>query len=258
MGLGHWIGGALGFLTGSGPLSVLAGIVLGGLVQSFFNNDTTKRTHTEYSPEEQRNGFLFSLLVLSAYVVQADGRVMHSEMEVLRGFLRHNFGEQAVTEGEDIVRRLFAQRKEMESREGNAAYEQLIQNSCQEIASAMSYEQRLQLLDFLCQIAKADGQVHPDEVAAVKRVAAALRVAESEIDSLLNLGGNTLEAAYAVLEVAPAATDEEVRRAYKRLALQHHPDKVATLGEDVRRAAERKFQELGEAKERVYKARGMK
>ena len=50
----------------------------------------------------------------------------------------------------------------------------------------------------------------------------------------------------------------EVKRAYKRLALQHHPDRVAALGDDVRKAAERKFQEIGEAKEKIYKARGMK
>ena len=67
-----------------------------------------------------------------------------------------------------------------------------------------------------------------------------------------------LEEAYKVLEVEPTATDDEVRAAYRRLALKHHPDRVATLGEDIRKAAEEKFQSINNAKERIYKARGMK
>ena len=79
-----------------------------------------------------------------------------------------------------------------------------------------------------------------------------------ESDSLLNLQGNSLEDAYKVLEVDPNATDDEVRSAYRRMAVKHHPDKVASLGEDIRQAANEKFQRINEAKERIYKARGMK
>lgn len=75
---------------------------------------------------------------------------------------------------------------------------------------------------------------------------------------MLNLKGESLSDAYKVLEIEPSATDEEVRKAFRKLALKHHPDRVATLGEDVRRAAEEKFQQINNAKERIYKARGMK
>jgi DnaJ like chaperone protein len=74
---------------------------------------------------------------------------------------------------------------------------------------------------------------------------------------MLHLEGDSLEDAYKVLGVSPQATDEEVKKAFRRLALEHHPDRVAKLGEDVRRAAEKKFQEINAAKERIYKARGL-
>ena len=74
---------------------------------------------------------------------------------------------------------------------------------------------------------------------------------------MLNLGGNTLEEAYKVLGVSPDASDDEVKRAYRKMALQYHPDKVATLGEDVKAAAEKKFKEIGAAKDLIYKSRGL-
>jgi len=89
-------------------------------------------------------------------------------------------------------------------------------------------------------------------------VATTMGLSEKEVDSMLNLGGNSLEEAYRVLEVEPSATDEEIKAAYRKLALKHHPDKVATLGEDVKKAAEEKFQQINSAKERIYKARGIK
>ena len=80
---------------------------------------------------------------------------------------------------------------------------------------------------------------------------------DSEVDMMLNLEKDDLESAYKVLGLTPDATDDELRRAYRRLALEHHPDRVAALGDDVRRAAEKKFQEINAAKERIWKARGL-
>ena len=249
MGFGKWIGGIVGFMA-MGPLGALAGYAIGSLLEKASDAGGTAGGGSygdAYDPYAgQRNSFLFSMLVMASYIIRADGRIMHSEMEFVRRFLRANFGEAAVSEGEQILLNLFEQRKQME-RANPAAFRNTIHECGAQIAANLTYEQRLQMLDFLAKIAQSDGNVCQAEIDALK-----------EVESMLNLRGNSLEDAYKVLEVSPEATDAEVRAAYRRLALKHHPDKVATLGEDIRRAAEEKLQEINDAKERVYKARGMR
>ncbi len=274
MALGKWIGGFLGLLA-AGPLGALAGYALGSLFDSdsgsssgngffgqggnAFGGQSAYGGQNYYEEPRQaegtRNAFRFSLLVLASYIIKADGKVMHSEMNAVRSFLRQNFGEAAVSEGEEILRKLFEQQRQL----GAAEYRSAVISSCQQLRQAMTYEARLQLLAFLAQIAQADGVVTSEEVTALKDVAAGLGLSEAEVEQMLNLkdASTNLDAAYKVLGVSPSATDQEVKAAYRKLALQHHPDRVATLGEDVKKAAEKKFQEINAAKDLVYKARGM-
>jgi len=264
MALGKWIGGFLGFISG-GPLGMLAGIVLGSLFDMALDVANTPGTNEErtfdgtYSRqrryEGEQNSFRFSLLVLMSYIIKADGRIMHSEMEVARQFLRTNFGESAMTQGNDILLKLFEQQKQM----GAVAFENIIQQSCQQIAYSIDYSSRLQLLNFLVLIAKADNNIANAEITALRKVAQWMGLSAADVDSMLNLGSSqdNLEAAYKVLGVSPSATDAEVKAAYRQLALKHHPDKVAKLGDDVRKAAEKKFKEINAAKDLIYKARGL-
>ena len=258
MGASKWIGGIVGFMT-MGPLGALAGFVLGSMLDKATDVEPTQNMRGEQCSSQygQRNSFLFSLLVMASYIMKADGKVMHSEMEFVRNFLRNNFGPQAVGEGEQILFNLFEQRKRMDE-QNPYAFKNTIHECGAQIAMNLSYGERLQLLNFLAMIAKSDGNVCMEEIDALKEVARSMRMSDADVDSMLNLGGNSLRQAYKVLEVEPSATDEEVRASYRRLALQHHPDKVATLGEDIRKAAEEKFQKINAAKEMVYKARGMK
>lgn len=257
MNIGKWIGGALGFIAG-GPLGVLAGIILGSLFDASMEQlSGTYQPSSGASDAGERNSFLFSLLVMASYIMKADGKVMHSEMEYVRRFLRTNFGEVAVSEGENILLRLFEERKRRE-RENPLAFKQIIRDCGGQIARNMSYGERLQLLAFLAEIAKADGHVAAAEIDALREVAAYIGLSESELESMLNLSGGQLDDAYKVLEISPSATDDEVRAAYRKMALKHHPDKVASLGEDIRKAAEEKFQQINAARDRIYKARGMK
>ena len=110
----------------------------------------------------------------------------------------------------------------------------------------------------MAEIAKSDGNVCQLEIEALKEIATSMHLSEKEVESMLNLKGNTLEDAYKVLEIDPSATDDEVRSAYRKMAIKHHPDKVASLGEDIRKAANEKFQRINDAKERIYKSRSIK
>lgn len=257
MKLGKWIGGIMGFMA-MGPLGALAGYAIGSLFdKAAYVPENTGTDDGNATYEGQRNSFLFSLLVMASYIIRADGKIMHSEMEFVRRFLRTNFGENAVAEGEQILLNLFEQRKQMDATNPHA-FQKTIRECGAQIAANMSYEERLQLLSFLAQIARSDGNVCAAEIDALKEVAQSMQLSAKEVESMLNLSGDSLEEAYKVLEVEPTATDDEVRAAYRRLALKHHPDRVATLGEDIRKAAEEKFQSINNAKERIYKARGMK
>ena len=268
MGLGKWIGGYLGFVS-AGPLGAIVGFVVGALFDSIttssfkseygyedngYTNQTNYNTR-EREYEGQRNSFLISMLTLASYVIKADGKVMHSEMELVRQFLRQNFGEIAVQQGEEIMLRLFEHQKQV----GEYQFRSAIHSSCQQIAQNMDYSQRLQLLNFLVMIAQADGTVHQKEIAAIQEIGKALMISQQDINSMLNLKGgvNDLDSAYKVLGVSKDATDEEVKAAYRKMALKHHPDKVATLGDDVKKAAQKKFQEINDAKDKIYKSRGL-
>lgn len=254
MGLGKWIAGALGWIT-LGPIGGILGFLLGSIIEA--TTQGTSQVYLEGDPDDQqtgdRNSFLLAMLATAAYIIRADGRIMHSEMEFVRRFLRENFGFAAEQQGNEILLKMF----EEEKRIGNPAFTNAIRQSCNDAARFLDYSGRLQLLNFLVLIAQADGKVDDTEIKALREVAQWMQMSASEVDSMLHLSGDTLDDAYKVLGVSPSATDEELKKAYRRLALEHHPDRVAKLGDDVRQAAEKKFQEINAAKERIWRARGL-
>lgn len=286
MAIAKWIGGFLGWIMSGNILGVLAGIALGSLIDDLtWDSDSNRSDDTLGSNgyadtsdrssfnQGNRNSFLLSLLVLASYIIRADGKVMHSEMEIVRNFLRQNFGESAVRQGEQIMLRLFEEQK----RQGDAAFRETIRKSSLEITMHTDYSTRLQLVNFLIIIAHADGTLSREEVAVLREVADYLRIDSDDVESMMNMNyqsygrsssgqsadsnrqssADELARAYKVLGINPSSTDDEVKKAYRKMALKHHPDRVATLGDDVKKAAEQKFKEINEAKEKIFKSRGL-
>lgn len=253
MGIGKWISGAIGWALG-GPIGALIGYSLGALLENSsadvagasggagasgrFTSSGRGNSYTE-----QRNSFMVSLLVLSAAVMKADGKVMRSELDYVKGFIRANFGEVAVGESLKILQDLLQKNIDLPQ-------------VCAQIKLYMDVSQRLQLLHFLVGIAQADGHVSSSELDALKRIALYLGISERESESVFAMFGNKLEDAYKVLELSPDATDEQIKKAYKKMALKHHPDRVEALGADVRKAAEEKFKAISVAYETIKKERG--
>lgn len=277
MAIAKWIGGFLGWILTGSILGGLAGFCIGSMIDGaeedsddkHYKSSYRNRSYTDNSQynsgftkegarQGNRNSFLFSMLVLASYIIRADGKIMHSEMEFVRQFLRQNFGEEAVAQGNEILLKLFDSQKNLSTFQ----VKENIRQACVEMNMHMDYSTRLQLINFLILIARADGIVSPDELDAIREVGIYLNLSRVDVESMLHLdngssSSTSLDDAYKVLGVSPDASDKEVRDAYRRMALKHHPDRVASLGEDVRKAAEKKFQEINAAKERIWKARGL-
>ncbi len=251
------MGALLGFLAGS-VFDVFSGNQLGDGSDSYTGGSTssggttyTRRTYpgggsgtsTGDWRNGQRNSFMMSLLVLSTAVIKADGKLSSAELASVRNMIRNNFGDDAAAQAEGIVRQLMA--KDINVFQVGA-----------QIKMYMNYSQRLQLFQYLVQLAQCDGMVQ-SELDVLDSIASAIGLSSIDRDSLLNMYRQSADSAYKVLGIEPTATDDEVRKAYKKMALKYHPDKVATLGEDVQKAAEEKFKKVQQAYEQIKKERGM-
>ncbi len=241
MGIYKWISGILGWAF-FGPIGGLIGFLLGSGIEATTEEQTY--TRRSYSSTEQRNSFLASLLVLSSAVIRADGKVHSGELSYVRNFLSQNFGENAASEGMRILEKLNTEQVN-------------IYEVGPQIAANMNYSQRLQLFHYLVEIAKADGDFSKSEKNVLEAIGSAIRLSQADISSVISMFYKDASAAYSVLGITPDATDDEVRTAYRRMAMKNHPDKVATLGPDVQKAAAEKFRQVQEAYETIKKSRGL-
>ena len=257
MGSAKWIAGLLGWVA-FGPIGALLGFFAGAmwdgaidvarLLGEGASPDQTYRRSSSgaraYSAEEQRNSFFVSLLVLSSAVIKADGKTHPREIDVVKDFIRRNFGDAAVDDALRVLERLNTQQVN-------------IYEVGPQIARFMNYSQRLQLFHYLVQIAIADGQFDKSEKSVLEAIATTIGLSASDATSVIAMFYKDTNSAYSVLEIQPSATDDEVRQAYRRMAMKNHPDKVATLGPEVQKAAEEKFRQIQEAYETIKKERGL-
>ena len=133
-----------------------------------------------------------------------------------------------------------------------------LQQICQDIRMRMQPEIRIQLVHYLFGIAKADGHVSPTELNVIQSIAQSLGVTNSEFESVKNMFYRNTDSDYLVLEITPSATDEEVKKAYRQMAVKYHPDKVAQMGEEFQKGAKEKFQSIQDAYDAIKKSRGIK
>lgn len=235
-----WISGAIGWAI-AGPLGALLGYGLAALLES---DGDGKRASVKELGGGERNSFLISLLVLSSAVMKADGKVMRSELDYVKKFLVKNFGVDA---GAEATRHL----RDLLKKEVNVAAVGA------QISRHMPYEARVQLFHYLVGIALADGEVSSSELRVLNEIAVAIAIREGERISILAMFDKGVDAAYRVLEVTPESSDDEIKKAYRRLATLNHPDKVANLGIDIQNAAEEKFKKINEAYTIVKRERGI-
>ncbi|MFO7940320.1 MAG: TerB family tellurite resistance protein [Bacteroidales bacterium] len=234
-----WITGGLGWAF-LGPIGGILGFALGSLFE-----DAEKATKQLGYSATTPGSFAVSLLVLAAAVMKADGKVMRSELDYVKKFLRQNFGEDSAAEALQMLRKLLNQPIPLQS-------------VCAQIRQNLDYPARLELLHFLLNVAKADGQIHQAELNAVKHIAQLLGIQDKDLSAMDAMSEDTLEAAYKVLGISQQASDAEVKKAYRRMALKYHPDKVGHLGEDFKETAKEKFQKVSAAYEKISKHRNIK
>ena len=241
MGLGKWIAGALGWAM-FGPIGGILGYYFASRVERLAEASVAYGEDQTWN-QGQRNSFLMSLLVLSASVIKADGKTTSQELSTLRSFFASNFGAQAGNEAEEIVRELLTKDYNL--------YE-----VCCQIRSCMDYSQRLQLYHYLVALGASDG-LHQGEIDVLEAIATYIGLSKAEVDSILAQFRPSNDSNYRILEIEPNATDEEVKKAYRKMAIKYHPDKVSTLGEDVQKAAEEKFKAISQAYEAICRERGI-
>ncbi|MFT3739135.1 MAG: TerB family tellurite resistance protein [Breznakibacter sp.] len=239
---GSLLGATVGWWMG-GPVGAIVGLVVGHVAEE--SSSVTKMLSEEDNSRQARGGFIASMLILMAAVMKADGKVVHAELEYVKAYLIRNLGQQKTAEALIMLRDILKQQIPL-------------QDVCLQIRINLDYSSRLELVHFLIGLATSDGRLDAAELSVIRQIALNLGISESDIGSLGSMYKDDLESAYKVLEVDSAASDEDIKKAYRQMAVRFHPDKVEHLGEEFKKSANEKFQRVNEAYEKIKKERNFK
>jgi DnaJ like chaperone protein len=229
-GIGWWLGG---------PLGAVLGFIFGHIT------DSGNQQSRSGDSRQQRDGFVASLLVLIAAVMKADGRVVKSELDFVKRSLLQSLGEEKASQAILALRDIIKQ-------------DIPINEVTHQIRINLDYSSRLELLHLLFNVGLADGSLTNDEIQVIIQIAVGMGISNADIDSIRNMFVDNTDAAYKVLEIDPSATDDEIKKAYRKMALRYHPDKVIHLGPEFQKSATEKFQKVNEAYEKLKSQRGFK
>ncbi len=239
---GKWVGSGLGWALG-GPLGAVLGFALGSVFDASSVSVKTYDNTTINANTGHAGDFAASLLVLSAAVMKSDGKVLKSELDYVKKFLTLQFGEDSAQQQLQMLKEILKQ-------------DIPLFDVCNQIKQHMPHSQRLQIVHYLFGISKADGVVHGSELQTIQTISNYLGVNSADFNSLKAMHYRDVDSDYKILEIENSATEEEIKKAYRKMAVKFHPDKVAALGEDVQKAANEKFQQVQQAYENIKKQQG--
>ena len=257
-------GKLIGALIGSiaGPF----GTIFGGLIGHLFDRAAEERRFlgpasgarlaggeeawqrgTDPVSQAQIN-FLTCLIGLSISVAEADGRVKISHVEAMKDFFRQNFRFPSVDQ--DLIQRLIDEMHRNRDRID-------LPGLCAYYAAVSTSEGRVLLLRLLFQIARADAEgVTRTEEDLVRRISLLLGLGEQVFRQVRAEFVRESGRAWEILGVDRDAGIEVIKAAYRQLALQNHPDRVANLGPEFVKVAEEKFKAVQEAYEEIRREKG--
>ncbi|MFO7669666.1 MAG: TerB family tellurite resistance protein [Bacteroidales bacterium] len=239
---GKWVGLGLGWALG-GPIGMVLGFTVGSIFDA--GEDTGILKKGGVRGQTLRGDYAASLIVLVAAVMKADGRVMKSELEYVRRFFVTRFGEDTASEAVVMLRNILKQ-------------EIPVRDVTRQLSEQLAYSYRLEMVHFLFGIATSDGGVTDSENQVIERIAGFMNITDSDFQSIRAMFMSETDSAYKILETDSKASDEEVKKAFRNMAMKYHPDKVGHLGEDFKKVANEKFRKVQEAYDKIRKERGIK
>ncbi len=233
---GKWIAGGLGWAF-FGPIGGILGFAIGSMLEG-----TNKAQATRTRAQTTTGGYAMSLLVLVAAVMKADGKVLKSELDYVKKYFAQSFGYEAANEAMLMLRDILKQQIPLDE-----VSRQIQQN--------LDYASRLQLLHFLFGISAADGLVHPYEIKTIEAISKRLKISQNDFISIKSMFFDDVDSAYKILEINKTADENEIKKAYRKMAVKYHPDKVSYLGKEFQEKAKEKFQKVNEAYEKIKRER---
>ena len=234
--------GGLGWALG-GPI----GAIIGYSFASISGQPTTSYSgayQNRVYPKTQAGDFILSLLVLFGAVMKADKKMLKSELDFVKQFLSKQFNQAQVQDFMTLFKDIIKQ-------------EYPLRDVCKQIVQSMDHPSRLELIHILFGLSKADGRVDKDEVKVIQNISSYLNINQNDFNSIEAMFFKNTLSDFTILELEPNASDDELKKAYRKMAAKYHPDKVNHLGNDLRKLAEEKFKSVNEAYQNIKKERGI-
>lgn len=235
-----WLWGGLGWAT-LGPIGGILGFALGAM-RDQSKVGSSGRVEEAY-PRTRPGDFGVSLLVLFATVMRADKVLLKSELDFVKDFFVRNFGEKYAQERMVLFKDILAQ-------------DYPLRDVCHQIRRHMDHPSRLELVHLLFGLAQSDKNITSAEINAIRKICGYLGISPADFESIKAMFVKDTTSAYKVLEVEPEADEDEIKKAYRRMANKYHPDKVNHLGEDFLAVAEDKFKAINTAYQQIKQERG--